>query len=153
PNSAEDYVHRIGRTGRAGKSGDAISLVSDAELDRLRDVENLLRMKIPVEPLPGADAPEPRRERPREARTEERARPARGARRERPAPSAKGGRSADPIFSEPYEPSQPPEAEEAPLPGEQAAAPHARRHYMHGRRVREVPALFTLPPATPKKDG
>jgi len=151
PKSPEDYVHRIGRTGRAGKSGDAISLVADDEMDRLRDIEKLLRMKIPVEPLPGVDAPEPRRERPREAGRPERARPAREAERKRPAPAAKAAKSRDPIFSQPYEPAAPAEAEEAPLPGEQAAAPHARRHFMHGRRVREVPALLTLP--TRKKEG
>ncbi|HEX9181600.1 MAG TPA: DEAD/DEAH box helicase [Burkholderiales bacterium] len=166
PNSPEDYVHRIGRTGRAGKSGDAISLVSDDEMDRLRDIEKLLRLKIPVEELPGVDAPEPRRERapvsPRERVADpkrersreprpERARPARETERGRPAPAGKGPRATDPIFSQPYEPSGPPETDEAPLPGEQAAAPHARRHFMHGRRVREVPALLTLP--VRKKEG
>ncbi|MCO7227318.1 DEAD/DEAH box helicase [Pleionea sp. CnH1-48] len=46
PNVAEDYVHRIGRTGRAGSRGHAISLVSADEVDSLSDIENLIRQKI-----------------------------------------------------------------------------------------------------------
>jgi ATP-dependent RNA helicase RhlE len=51
PNVPEDYVHRIGRTARAGSTGAAISLVSPDELSYLRDIEKLLRRKIDfVEP-------------------------------------------------------------------------------------------------------
>jgi ATP-dependent RNA helicase RhlE len=46
PNVAEDYVHRIGRTGRAGVTGSAISLVDSEELGFLRDIEKLLRHPI-----------------------------------------------------------------------------------------------------------
>ena len=46
PHVAEDYVHRIGRTGRAGKSGDATSLVSPEERPRLADIEKLIKLKI-----------------------------------------------------------------------------------------------------------
>lgn len=53
PNVPEDYVHRIGRTGRAGASGEAISLVSGEEKDYLRDIEKLLGEKIPREIVPG----------------------------------------------------------------------------------------------------
>jgi ATP-dependent RNA helicase RhlE len=49
PNIPEDYVHRIGRTGRAGSEGTARSLVSDEERQFLRDIERLLRKQIPVE--------------------------------------------------------------------------------------------------------
>lgn len=49
PNIAEDYVHRIGRTGRAGASGEAISLVSKDEMEYLRGIEKLLKMKIDLE--------------------------------------------------------------------------------------------------------
>jgi ATP-dependent RNA helicase RhlE len=48
PNVAEAYVHRIGRTARAGKSGIAISLCDPAERKDLRDIERLIRMPIPV---------------------------------------------------------------------------------------------------------
>lgn len=46
PNVAEDYVHRIGRTGRAGSTGDAISLVCVDELKLLRDIERLIKRPI-----------------------------------------------------------------------------------------------------------
>ena len=42
PNVSEDYIHRIGRTGRAGSEGEAISLVSADEVDLLQDIENLI---------------------------------------------------------------------------------------------------------------
>jgi ATP-dependent RNA helicase RhlE len=51
PNVPEDYVHRIGRTGRAGSTGQALSLVSDDERDRLRAIERVLGRKINVLPL------------------------------------------------------------------------------------------------------
>jgi ATP-dependent RNA helicase RhlE len=47
PNEAEQYVHRIGRTGRAGKGGDAVSLVCVDENDLLKDIERLLGCEIP----------------------------------------------------------------------------------------------------------
>ncbi len=47
PNVPEDYVHRIGRTGRAGASGEAISLVAQEEREYLRDIEKLLDQRIP----------------------------------------------------------------------------------------------------------
>ncbi len=46
PNVAEDYVHRIGRTGRAGAKGEAVSLVSADEVDNLSAVENLIKTKL-----------------------------------------------------------------------------------------------------------
>lgn len=53
PNVPEDYVHRIGRTGRAGASGEAVSLVSSDELAYLKGIEKLLGQKIPMEVVPG----------------------------------------------------------------------------------------------------
>jgi ATP-dependent RNA helicase RhlE len=53
PNVAEDYVHRIGRTGRAGTEGRALSLVSADEHGFLRDIQRLLRRDIPMEPIAG----------------------------------------------------------------------------------------------------
>lgn len=49
PKVAEDYVHRIGRTGRAGASGEAISLVSAEDVPLVRGIEKLLGEKIPSE--------------------------------------------------------------------------------------------------------
>jgi len=48
PDDAENYVHRIGRTGRNGASGVAISLVNGEERSKLRDVERLIRRTLPV---------------------------------------------------------------------------------------------------------
>ncbi|MEI7455579.1 MAG: DEAD/DEAH box helicase [Nitrosomonadales bacterium] len=47
PNVPEDYVHRIGRTGRAGSNGAAISLVDSEELQHLKDIERLIKTQIP----------------------------------------------------------------------------------------------------------
>uniref|UniRef100_UPI003F493B60 DEAD/DEAH box helicase n=1 Tax=Psychroserpens mesophilus TaxID=325473 RepID=UPI003F493B60 len=58
PNISEDYVHRIGRTGRAGANGQAISLVSADETTFLRDIEKLIGQKIEVEILEGFE-PDP----------------------------------------------------------------------------------------------
>jgi ATP-dependent RNA helicase RhlE len=60
PNVSEDYVHRIGRTGRAGATGVAVSLVSDDEQGLLKDIEKVLRKPVPVAPTPKfAPAPPP----------------------------------------------------------------------------------------------
>ncbi|MFD0589111.1 DEAD/DEAH box helicase [Paenibacillus sp. GCM10027627] len=48
PNIPETYVHRIGRTGRAGNSGEAISFCESDELPYLKDIEKLIRKKVPV---------------------------------------------------------------------------------------------------------
>jgi ATP-dependent RNA helicase RhlE len=69
PMVAEDYVHRIGRTGRAGNEGQAISLVSVDENRLLKDIERLLKRDIPKTIIPGfepdpslkAQAPSPSR--------------------------------------------------------------------------------------------
>jgi len=56
PTTAEDYVHRIGRTGRAGKSGKAISLVGPEEKGRLADIEKLIKLSIPQHTIEGFEA-------------------------------------------------------------------------------------------------
>jgi ATP-dependent RNA helicase RhlE len=58
PHTAEDYVHRIGRTGRAGRSGNAISLVCAEEKGRLAEIQKLIGLDIPQEVIAGFD-PEP----------------------------------------------------------------------------------------------
>ncbi len=58
PNVPEDYVHRIGRTGRAGNEGEAVSLVCVDEHKLLRDIERLLKDRIPRMVLQGY-APDP----------------------------------------------------------------------------------------------
>ncbi|MBK7791078.1 MAG: DEAD/DEAH box helicase [Betaproteobacteria bacterium] len=58
PNVPEDYVHRIGRTGRAGASGEAISLVCVDEHEFLRDIEKLLKRTLPRDVVAGFE-PDP----------------------------------------------------------------------------------------------
>jgi ATP-dependent RNA helicase RhlE len=53
PPHYEDYIHRIGRTARAGNCGTAITLVMPDEMWHLRHIEKLIRMEIPVTEIPG----------------------------------------------------------------------------------------------------
>ena len=107
PYTPEDYVHRIGRTGRAGLPGDAISLVSPDETKMLEDVERLLKRKLP------RAAPVDLAERGHRSRSESSARP---QHRDRPSsPPKPAGSGFD--FSKPYEPdpnSRTPRSEVAP---------------------------------------
>jgi ATP-dependent RNA helicase RhlE len=119
PNTAEDYVHRIGRTGRAGKQGKAISLVSPEEKGRLADIEKLIKLSIPQHTIEGFEAgrrgddergrqdDRPRgrgREREREPRRDG-DRESRGASRSR-APKKPSMIAPDGFdYSKPYEPS------------------------------------------------
>jgi ATP-dependent RNA helicase RhlE len=57
PNVPEDYVHRIGRTGRAGAQGEAVSLMCLDEEGFLRDIERLIKHEIPRQVIPGFEAP------------------------------------------------------------------------------------------------
>ena len=83
PNIPEDYVHRIGRTGRAGASGEAVSLVSPDERSYMRDIEKLLSMKIVAHLVPGFE-PDPNA-------SEEKPKPqGRNSRRPRPQGKPKG---------------------------------------------------------------
>jgi ATP-dependent RNA helicase RhlE len=74
PNVPEDYVHRIGRTGRAGSTGAAISLVDHEEAKYLKDIEKLIKREIPkvtvegFEPPAKQEAEAPRPPRPAQAR-------------------------------------------------------------------------------------
>ena len=102
PFNAEDYVHRIGRTGRAGASGLAVTLVGASDTRLVADIEKLIKKKIEVESVAVAD------ERPRERFSENR-RP----RREDSEPAARPARfgyrapalARDPFFDRPYDPS------------------------------------------------
>jgi ATP-dependent RNA helicase RhlE len=95
PHVPEDYVHRIGRTGRAGSTGEAISLVAPEEGALLADIEKLLKRKLVREAVPGFEpgtAPPPQAP---PARREQQGRRPHGG-RERPnhaAADAQRGRS------------------------------------------------------------
>ena len=59
PFVPEDYIHRIGRTGRAGHGGEAVSLVAADEMGLLKDIEHLLKRALPRVVIPGYE-PDPR---------------------------------------------------------------------------------------------
>lgn len=124
PFNAEDYVHRIGRTGRAGASGLAVSFVASSDQRLVTDIEKLIKIKIEIEPMEfeedtpriseqgrindgrrmyhesegGASASRERRE-PRERREY--------------MPHRLPMVSRDPFFDRPYEPSTPADAHPA----------------------------------------
>jgi superfamily II DNA/RNA helicase len=118
PYNAEDYVHRIGRTGRAGASGDALSVYTDKDERLLADIEKLIKQNITRGELagfvPGRARVESERERPRRRGVDEG--------RERAPRSGPSGPSprrekVDPWFLKPYEPAN------APARETQAASP------------------------------
>ncbi|WP_322033305.1 DEAD/DEAH box helicase [Paraburkholderia sp. J76] len=112
PFNAEDYVHRIGRTGRAGASGDALSLCSPNEKKQLADIEKLIKRPLTVErlvvdvPVPHHEGGSRRRERDgHEGRGErgERGTHRRAASFDRPHHHR--SQPIDDFFLKPYEPS------------------------------------------------
>jgi superfamily II DNA/RNA helicase len=129
PHAAEDYVHRIGRTGRAGASGIAISLVSPEEEKYLAEIEKLIKTEIKREraALPAHTA-KPQRA-PRETRVErpERSQPVHGY--HTPVPRKP---SHDPWFDQPYVPNI--SAPAAPIKKPEVPA--------LGKPKAQIPALF-----------
>ena len=170
PFNAEDYVHRIGRTGRAGASGLAVSFVSPRDARLMGDLEKLLGKKLELEALEleadkrpagrfndgqrawqATEGGDERRE-PREARE---SRPARDreVRSEsrmdgRPSPASRPVRAprapADPLFDKPYEPSA---SGDTPPSWEASARATARTVSPNIKSRKKVPALFKSPPA------
>jgi ATP-dependent RNA helicase RhlE len=129
PFNAEDYVHRIGRTGRAGASGLAVSLVTRDDSRLVADIEKLIRRKIDLEALElDSDRP-PRRRRDEgwrdEGRPDDERSPAAQSTEYRPRRSPEPVRAADPFFDRPYEAD--PNAEPAWEKTTAAAAPAASR--------------------------
>jgi len=106
PFNAEDYVHRIGRTGRAGASGLAVTLVSRDDARLVGDIEKLIRKKIELEPLE-LEEDRPRqhhRDRTRQDGPDEE-RPERPPSTRRTSVSSSPREPTDPFFDRPYEPS------------------------------------------------
>ena len=82
PNVPEDYVHRIGRTGRAGADGEAVSLVCVDELQLLKDIERLIKRPIPQEVIPGFEPDPNAKPEPIQRRSQGRGAPRDGERRD-----------------------------------------------------------------------
>ena len=79
PSHSEDYVHRIGRTGRAGRDGKAIMICVPADEKLLDAIEKLIDKKIPSLEMPVAEESEPRAERPKRERRRKTEKPAEAA--------------------------------------------------------------------------
>src|SRR5215470_8280877 len=126
PHNPEDYIHRIGRTGRAGQPGEAISLVARDEEDLLASIERLLKARIAISAAP--DAARPSRRSPGE--------------RERRGPEHHASRSHENVGAKPALQEKRPAA----LVSKPAAGERSTR-----KPAREVPALF-LPPVVVKQD-
>jgi len=110
PHAPEDYIHRIGRTGRAGASGKAISLVSPEEEKYLKEIEKLIKCEIEKETavVPHAAHNSTRTSRASRGEHHERSHAPRGEHHERsrePRSAAPKIPSHDPWFDKPYEPS------------------------------------------------
>ena len=150
PFNAEDYVHRIGRTGRAGASGLAATFVSGSDQRLISDIEKLIKKKIELEALEFDDErPRGRFNTGRRAWGEDDPRDA----IESPSSSSsrdsghRGGRSrpaappADPFFNQPYEPTA--RAEDAPAASWEATQTRPSRSLSANIKTkRKVPALF-----------
>ena len=144
PHSPEDYVHRIGRTGRAGLTGEAISLVSPQDHDAIGAIERLIKKHIDRVLVPSFEASgasvaalmgdEPRRDAGR-GRERGRDRGRERGSRHQPGSSSAARKPSDPIFSAPYEPGS------APQP-ESAAKPEAQPQQSGKRRQPQVAALL-----------
>jgi ATP-dependent RNA helicase RhlE len=162
PHVPEDYIHRIGRTGRAGATGEAISLVAPEEEKYLVEIERLLKVKMAIEKFDGFDfaaasvrttSPKPRtshapraegRETPRPShapRAETRAAPRREPAASRPAPS-RNTRELEREEAYARNPDQPLSSVTA------NGGAHARSALVHGQgrhggaKARPVPALL-----------
>ena len=93
PNVPEDYVHRIGRTARAGSTGAAVSLVAPDETGLLRDIERTMQQKIPFVPAPEFEMVDPRLSPPKTLHVDPRAVAQRGSGGATRSRSSGGGRS------------------------------------------------------------
>ncbi|GIL05139.1 DEAD/DEAH box helicase [Betaproteobacteria bacterium PRO7] len=152
PNVPEDYVHRIGRTGRAGSPGHAVSLVSPDEYAYLRDIERLLKKPIERMVVPGFEAGKPgtipvedERRPPRpQQRTAKPHAPIKHA--ARPAEAKRGEhRHPRPVEAQPkrsHAPHPPRPAKPA-----QTSAHSAQRHERRPRRDEDGNVRSNLPPA------
>ena len=163
PFNAEDYVHRIGRTGRAGASGLAVSFVASSDQRLVTDIEKLIKTKIELEPMVfdedqqptgrindgrrmyrDAEDAQPRDVAPRERRESREPRDLHQFRERREAPPHRQpAASRDPFFDQPYESTAAPDAQPA---WEAAAKANPTRSGMSAniKPKKKVAALFKI---------
>jgi ATP-dependent RNA helicase RhlE len=144
PHVPEDYVHRIGRTGRAGATGEAISLVCADDKPLLADIERLIRREVPREVMPGFE-PDPheraepiQRGRGGQQRPPNATRPVRGG----SAPSKHAGRDAGrKAPAQPAGGKRPAAPPRPPKPAHPAhPAPAGTQEPQRARTVHDAPA-------------
>lgn len=151
PFNAEDYVHRIGRTGRAGAAGLAVNFVSKSDARLVADIEKLIKTKIELEPIEfEEDLPDIRKQghindgrRMYRAEMDESSADERPARAQRPVRSdyrRPAVAPVDPFFDKPYEPA----AINAAAPAWESATvrPGVRSISSNIKTKRKVAALF-----------
>src|SRR5690349_15160045 len=144
PFNAEDYVHRIGRTGRAGQSGLAMTLVTREDNRLVADIEKLIKKKIELEPLElDDDRPrrDPRAERRRSGDDDEQREPRSRGRSTAYAPAAPRA-PVDPFFEKPYEASSDAAAMWDTQPAPLKSQPEPRTLSSNIKPKRKVAALF-----------
>ncbi|MES2281059.1 MAG: DEAD/DEAH box helicase [Pseudomonadota bacterium] len=159
PFNAEDYVHRIGRTGRAGASGLAVSFVASSDQRLVADIEKLIKTKIELEPMEfDEDKPRISEGRINDGRRMYREGEDSGREARAPREAREGGREVreprerreyapqrqaprDPFFDQPYESTLPAEAKPA---WEAAKSSATARVSSNIKPRKKVPALFKI---------
>lgn len=146
PFNAEDYVHRIGRTGRAGAEGLAVSFVTPSDNRNLADIEKLIQIKAEVETIQvrSERAPHARNEGQRRWR-ETSAEPS----QEKPAYRAPRMAPRDAFFDKPYEPSVAPDAAPAWEASVKAGGAKGKAFSAYIRSKPKTAALFQPVSAAP----
>jgi superfamily II DNA/RNA helicase len=167
PFNAEDYVHRIGRTGRAGASGLAVSFVSGKDTRLMADIEKLIGKKFELEALEleadrrpaghfndgqrawreGSEGSRDGGRENREIREARQSREGRSSREDRGSdrrPMRPARAPADPLFDKPYEPSA---AADSTPSWEATAKPATSRLSPNIKTRKKVAALFKSAPA------
>jgi ATP-dependent RNA helicase RhlB len=141
PQDAQDYVHRIGRTARAGASGDAVSLACDEYVFSLPEIEEFIGHKLPVAPVTD-DLLVKLQPAVRSERRPRLGRPGEGRRPGRPGPGSRGGRERPAAARRPFRAVEATAASEKPAPDQsgEATAPTAPQSPPSGRRSRRRPA-------------
>jgi ATP-dependent RNA helicase RhlE len=170
PTTPEDYIHRIGRTGRAGTKGDAVSLVCEDENEILAGIEKLLKFKLKIEIVAGFECgttqqraetaqATPVAKKHEYAKPEQRHNPEQLNERSnvaRPFPRSEprshgvvhSRAPQDPLFSQPYTPSaRTSDSSKTSLSTPQGSSVHTRQAQVK----KPLPALF-MPPTIHKSE-
>lgn len=167
PNTPEDYIHRIGRTGRAGTKGNAISLVCKEEHELLADIEKLLKTKLSVETIAGFECTDERHpvtptehkkgrnSRPaaslekkninglKTVRSHNKREPSRASRAMFDKESRRSKKPEDPIFTQPYIPSS--ASSVAAVLATEVNSDEKTNNMRNRRHEKQLPALFIAP--------